>query len=441
MKWKSIGRAALATGMSLGIGLGATACSRDYTVAYVYATSAQTGTISAFAVDYQSGALTQITGSPFQGTGTTPVAIVPSPNGKYIYVVNNFTSAIGVYAVGTDGKLYGQATTSLSPVVNGTVIPGGSLPTAATIDSTGSFLYVTFTLQPGYTTASPGKGGVTIFPINQTNGLLGTPVQNNGLYYVPVGNNPVSIAVSEPICYTTAPAQQVTLNASCNSGTGHYAVYAYVLDQEPAPNAAILGFSQNMTTGSLALLSGASCTTTANVLCTGYAAGVRPSSVVVEPTTRYVYAADEASNQIYGYQIANNTTGNLTGLRSSPSISGLYPVNLTVDPRGKFLLSANQNSNTVGSYAINSADGSLGGVAGAGAATVATAPTCVAIEPALGIYVYTSNSLDGSISGLQMNPSTGALTTIPNSPFPTTTLPSCVTAVANGSHASSVVNP
>ena len=121
MKWKSIGRAALATGMSLGIGLGATACSRDYTVAYVYATSAQTGTISAFAVDYQSGALTQITGSPFQGTGTTPVAIVPSPNGKYIYVVNNFTSAIGVYAVGTDGKLYGQATTSLSPVVNGTV--------------------------------------------------------------------------------------------------------------------------------------------------------------------------------------------------------------------------------------------------------------------------------------------------------------------------------
>jgi len=255
-----------------------------------------------------------------------------------------------------------------------------------------------------------------------------------------VGVNPVSVAVSQPICYTTKPAQ-VTLNASCNGGAGNYAVYVYVLDQEAAPNAALLGFSQNMTTGGLTLLPGSSCTTTANVLCTGYAAGVKPSSVVVEPTTRFVYVADETSNQILGYQIANNTTGNLTGLVSSPSIAGLYPVNLTIDPRGMFLLSANENSNTVGSYTINSANGALGGVAGAGAATVATAPTCVAIEPALGIYVYTSNSLDGSISGLQMNPSTGALTTIPNSPFPTTTLPSCVTAVANGSHASSVVNP
>ena len=73
MKLKSIGRAALVTGMSLGIAFGATACSRDYTVAYVYAVSGQNSTVSAYAVDYQSGALTQITGSPFTGTGRDPV--------------------------------------------------------------------------------------------------------------------------------------------------------------------------------------------------------------------------------------------------------------------------------------------------------------------------------------------------------------------------------
>ena len=451
MKLKNIGRAALATALSLAIGLGATACSRDYTVAYVYAISKANNSIAAFAVDYQSGALTQINGSPFAGSATNgvPVAVVASPSGKFIYMVNNLASSISVYAVGTDGKLYGQQTPS-------TV---GSFPTAAAIDTTGCFLYTTVKLQTGYTTAAPGKGAIDIFPIissscnngsvSSTNqeGNLGTPT------VVPVGNNPISIAVSAPYCYSGGGA--VTTNAACNSGAGKYAVYTYVLYQEdeatpptaPNPNTPstaapqILGFSQNMTTGALTALSGTSCNTVASSVCTGYAAGVGPSSLGIEPTTRYVYVTDALTNQILGYQIASNTTGNLTGLVSSPTATGLYPINLKIDPRGKFLLTSNYNSNTIGSYTINTADGSLGGVAGTSAATTATGPTCVTIEPALGIYVYTSNLIDGSITGQQMNASTGALTGIANTPFPTSTLPSCIVAVANGSHAQSIVNP
>ena len=100
MKFKSIGRAVLATGMSLAIGFGATACSRDYTVAYVYATSQQSNEVSAYAVDYQSGALTQINGSPFTGPGEKPVALVPAPNGKFLYVINNFDSSVTEFAYG-----------------------------------------------------------------------------------------------------------------------------------------------------------------------------------------------------------------------------------------------------------------------------------------------------------------------------------------------------
>jgi len=437
MKLKNIGRAALATVMSLGIGFGATACSRDYTVAYVYSVSQGSltsgGLVSAYAVDYQSGALTQIAGSPFSGVGNTPVSLVASPNGKFVYTINNASHNISEFAVGTDGKLYLMATTN-DPT-------GESYPTAATIDTTGSFLYVTFTLQAGYSIASPGKGSVEIFPINTnassaTYGQLGTPT------IVPVGNNPVSVAVSQPYCYTGTGA--VTLNAACN-GTGHYVVYTYVLDQEgstiaPTAKPSILGFSQNMTTGALTALSGTSCTTAPSVNCTGYVSGVTPSAIVIEPTTRYVYVTDKTSNQILGYQIASNNTGALTGLPSSPFITGQYPVNLVVDPRGKYILTANYNSNTIGSYTINQADGSLGGVSGSAAATVATGPTCVAIEPALGIYVYTSNSIDNSISAEKLDANTGGLTAIANTPFNTSTLPECVVAVANGSHAQSVVN-
>lgn len=428
MKFKSIGRAVLATGMSLAIGFGATACSRDYTVAYVYATSLQSNEVSAYAVDYQSGALTQINGSPFTGTGNQPVAIVPAPNGKFLYVVANQTSDVTEYAIGTDGKLYGQNTYTTT----------GTFPTAAAIDSTGSYLYVTFTYQPGFSSASKGPGGITIFPINSDN-TLGTPVTVNGKNFIPVGNNPVSIAVSNPIC-ATAPLAG-TDNPACtgNNGAGYENIYVYVLDQEPSNTPSILGFYQDTKTGALALLSNSHCTTTS--VCQGYTAGTKPTAIAIEPTSTYVYVTDGLQSNVYGYQIAGGgaTAGNLTALSNSPFVpgTGTFPVNLTIDPRGKYLFTANQASSTVSSFTINLTNGSLG-LNGTSAA-VGTQPSCVTVEPALGIYLYTSNQVDGTISGEQLNPNTGALSAIPNTPFPSSALPSCITAVANGSHARSIV--
>ena len=67
MTWNKMGRRTMASVVSLAMGLGLTACSRDYTLAYVYTTSSTTssiGVINAYAVDYQSGALTQLADSP-----------------------------------------------------------------------------------------------------------------------------------------------------------------------------------------------------------------------------------------------------------------------------------------------------------------------------------------------------------------------------------------
>jgi len=442
MKLKNIGRAALATALSLGIGLGTIACSRDYTVAYVYAISKANASIAAFAVDYQSGALTQLNGSPFANSSQTngvPLSIVAAPSGKFIYIANNASQTISVYAVGTDGKLYGQSTPNTI----------GSYPTSMTIDSTGSFLYVTDTLQPTYTKTSPGKGELDVFPIDQTSGNLGTPIS------VPVGNNPAGVAVSAPYCATTSSLNSMNPTCTGGNGAGNYSVFVYVLDQEnyinplntsnpstPSSAApAVLGFSSNMTNGALTPLSGTTCSTLPSAVCTGYSAGVGPSAIGVEPTSTYVYVTDAVANEVYGYQIANNSSGNLTGLISSPTSTGQYPVALTIDPRGKFLLTANYNSGTISSYTINIANGSLGGVAGTAAATVDPGPTCITIEPALGVYVFTSNVTAGTLSGEEMNASTGALSGIANTPFPTANLPSCLVAVANGSHARSIVNP
>ena len=414
MKWNKLGRAALGATVSAVLAF-ATACSRDYTVAYLYSTSAGTQTVGAFAIDYQTGVLTQIAGSPFSGVGRNPVTLVAHPSGKFVYVVSHDDSTVTEFAVGTDGKLYGQHPYNLT----------GSFGTAATVDPTGGFLYVTYTYQNGYSTASPGPGGVTIFPIDNNAsdanyGSLGTAVDQK------LGNNPVSVAVS------------------AFSSTFPTTKFVYIVDQEASPNATVLGFQQNTTTGALTTLSGTTCTTATPTTCTGYRAGTVPASVVIDATTRFVYVADEYANQIISYGIsgtAGAAVGSLTALQTSPTLTGSFPVNMVVDPRGKYLLVANFNANTVGSFTINAADGSLGGTAALGSAATATGPSCVTIEPALGIYVYSSNRLDNSLSGLQMSPNTGGLSTITNSPFPTSTLPSCVVAVASGTHSQSIVNP
>jgi 6-phosphogluconolactonase len=407
MKRNRIGRAGLATIMSLALGLGVTACSRDYTVAYVYAVSAQGGAVSAFDVDFQSGSLVQIAGSPFPSQLTNPGTLVVAPNNKFLYVIGgNQDDKITLMAIGTDGKLFGQKQYNIT----------GHGPTAAAIDPSGTFLYVTFTFQNGFTTAGPGPGGVTIFPINADN-TLGTPLTQN------VGNNPVGVVAS-------------ALNH-----------FVYVLDADTNSSGVgqgqILGFAQNTTTGALTPVPGTTITTVAGkTVGTGFNAGTKPSGIAEDPTARFLYVTDQAQNELFGYLVVGSTSpGTLTPMVNSPFNTGLFPVAVTIDPRGKYMYTANFGANTVGSYAIDPGSGNPAGVVGTGNLTVATGPTCVTVEPALGIYLYTSNRLDGSVSGAQLNPNNGGLQAIENTPFSANAQLSCVASAANGQHASSLVTP
>jgi 6-phosphogluconolactonase len=419
MKLNNIGRGALASILSLAVGLGVTACSRDYTLAYVYVTTAAPlsagsstdGGVSAFAVDYQSGALTPLADSPIPA-GKKPVTLVVGPasaNGQFIYVVNHDDSTVMEFAIGTDGKLY------LKNTYNTT----GSLPTAAAINAAGTFLYVTNTYQNGpnnnqlYTPASPGPGSVTIFPINKDGGLGAAATQN-------VGNLPVAIVASK------------------------LSNYLYVLDQENAttsPLGVILGYSVNTSSGALTATTGGTVVLNGVTIGNGYPAGTVPSAIAEDPSARFVYVTDKATNQLYGY--LTGTNGALTTMTNGPFSTGTFPVSVTIDPRGKYLYVANYNDNTVSAYAIDIATGAPVGSAGSATTNVGTTPTCIAIEPALGKYMYVSNYLDGTVTGELLNSHNGGLTAVQNTPFPTSGLPTCAVAVANGSygHPNQIINP
>ena len=438
MKWNRTGRGLKALGLSLAVGLGMTACSRDYTLGYLYVTAARTALISAYSIDFQSGALQQLSDSPIpssQQTNANPVALVAAPNGQSLYVVNHDVSQVVQFAVGTDGKIYAQQTTNVVSNASGSLV--GSFPTSAAIDPSGNFLFVTLTFQNGFTTARPGPGAVAIFPIQHSSdpskeGLLGAALANttvgasttSPLPYYPIGFNPVGVFVN--------PVKNGTTAGTVNPGGG----FVYVVDQDNAGGSAsgMLLVFQYTVAGLLMPVPGP-VQSAVGPSVTGFHAGTTPAAVAVDPTGRYIYVTDEATNQLIAY--SQTSSGVPNALISSPFTTGQFPTGITVDPRGEYVYVANFGSSTVSQFTIDQTTGSLSGGSGAG---VATGPTCVTIEPGLGKYLFTSNNLDSSVSAEQLDPHSGALTQVQGTQFAAAALPTCATAIANGAHPTEVVN-
>jgi 6-phosphogluconolactonase len=384
-----ISRGALVAGLSVAMVLGVTACTSDYDVGYVYMTAAKAnpGLVNGYKVDYQSGVLVPLEDSPIPSGGRNPVGLVAAPNGKHIYVLNHDDSTVVWIAIGTDGKLYPQVTYNTT----------GSFPTAAAIDPSGKFLYVTFTYQLGFTPALPGPGGVSVFPINADNSL-GTPLTVN------VGRNPIA----------------VTANTK----------FAYVVDQDSATTLNLLGFSVNPTSGGLTPLPGVTINP-GNVVSTGFASSSIPGGIIESSSFANLYVSDQTSNQLIGYTVAANGVPSFIG--TAPTDAA--PAGMAIDFSGKYLYVANTTAGSIGGYTFG-ANGRPVVSTVAQSVQAGTGTTCVTIigapssaNPSHAMYLYASNSLSNTATGEQMNTTDGSLKQIQGTPFGGSTLPSCLVSV------------
>jgi 6-phosphogluconolactonase len=433
MKFNRISRAIAATVLTAAT-LGLSACSRDYTVGFLYVTSA-TGTTAApngvlneYGIDYQTGSLTRLASSGQDTGGRNPVALAVTSNQKTVFVVNRDDSNIVNFAIGTDGKLYAQKTTTIA----------GSFPTALAISGDSKYLYVTFTYQPGFTTANPGPGGLEIFNLStdSSSGVvsIGSPVTNGSLNYFPMGYTPAGIAVTNNVSNTNVTAVNGSncTDTSCSS-------YVYVIDQDSTTTNNLLAFKRSIGNGSITPV-GNTTIGSGTASSTGYPSGILASGIVAGPLGNFLYVTDASANQIIAYSMAAG--GVPTAITSGPFATQSQPLGITIDPRGKFLYVTNYNANTVGAYAIAQNSGALSAAAGTGSANLqvkGSGPTCVTIENALGIYLYTSNKLDNTVSGMQLDSATGTLVNVRNSPFPASAGPSCAAAIANGTHSTQII--
>ncbi len=421
MKFSQLRRNTLASVLSLAGCLGISACTTAHTVAYLYVTSSKTspGKISAYNIDSDTGALRELNGSPFSTGGQNPLAVIVSPNYNNVYLVNHDDSTLVEYGVNRDGSLSASHSYPLA----------GTLPTALAIDPTNSCLIVSFTYQPGFSAATPGPGGIQVFPIN-SDGTLKAAVSGSAGNYFPVGCNPVGVNVAAINNFVYVVDQNfATATPNCVNTTATSPVSA-----EPV----VLGFSLNLTSGQLTSLPGTPSSLGVAAL-PGYQAGVQPSAIASEPTGRFVYVTDQAANQLIGYVVQTN--GTLVPMLNGPFSTGLYPVSLTIDGRGKFLYVTNFNAGTVSGYALDLSTGTPAAVAASTDTKVGANPTCVTIEPSLGIYLFTSDYADNTITGKKLDPHTGALSAIQNSPYSTAGQPTCAAAIGAGRHAVQSIKP
>jgi 6-phosphogluconolactonase len=152
-----------------------------------------------------------------------------------------------------------------------------------------------------------------------------------------------------------------------------------------------------------------------------------------EPLTQFCYVTNQNDNSISEYTL-DSATGALVQIKGSPFRKGLEngysPAGVLVPSTGKFAYVVNENNGgtvTVSGFSINPKTGALSAVPGSpfklsgGQYGVAGA-----VDPS-GRFLYVAVNMIppynyGGVFGFVINPTNGALTAVPGSPFPTAQL-------------------
>ena len=377
------------------------------TIDYVFVASAgsggSNGQIDTFASDSQSGALRK--GAPTVSSGGVgPVAMAVSADYTNLYVAHAGNSTIVHFAVSPNGVLTSKDTVTLS-----------GPPVALAVNSAGSYLYAV----SGTTTAT-----LTEYPLSS--GAIGSPT--------------AQIALQIPGYTTDAVVPTGVAVLANNSQIQGAAVFATIYDQSSYnPGGTTTSAAHPGWVFSFAIGSGGALTAAAG---SPYQAGVKPSAVTSDPTDRFVYITDFASNELIGYGIQGGSVLNF--LINGPFKTGNEPQAVVIDPRGKYIYVANSLDSSVSAYVIDLTTGTPSAAVnptGSAINSTDTEPMAIAVDPALGRYVYTANYLGNSVSGFRLDPNAGNLSPAQATPYPSDQKPTAVAIVPHGNHSTQSVTP
>jgi 6-phosphogluconolactonase len=334
---------------------------------FVIVANQTSNNVSVFAIDANSGALTQVPGSPFPA-GSYPNSVAIDPNGKFAYVVNQtypyYQGNISAYAIN-------PASGVLTPMGGSPVFDSTGEPYGVAVDPTGKFLYT-----PGVFTDV-----VAGYTINPTSGAL---AQMPGYFWT--WAEPEGIAIDPTGKFVYAP------------NTASDDVSAYTI---------------NPTSGALTQIAG-------SPFPSGGATPSGVENVAFDPEGKFAYVTNVNSGKISAFAI-DSASGALSAIPGSPfGDPNGAPYGVTVDPTGRFLYVGNVNNDNVSGFAIDKISGALSPVAGS-PFPAGTYAACVVVDHS-GRFAYVSNYTSNNISAYTIARD-GALTPMAGSPFPAGTQP------------------
>jgi 6-phosphogluconolactonase len=360
--------------------------------------SGSAGQIQTYNADSSTGALRS--GQPaVPSGGDNPVSMAASADYTNLYVVNKDSNNVVHFSISGSGVLTkaDEVTSSAAPV-------------SVAVNTAETYLYVVSGPNPSVLTAyslSSGKIGSVAAQVTLT-----VP-DFSGDTIVPTG---VDVLANNGAVYVSAYDQ-----SAYNPGG-------------PTTSSANPGWVFGYTVGS-----GGSLALSGN---SPYKAGVRPSGIASDPTNRFVYVTDFASNQLIGYTIQSGSVLNF--LINGPFRTGNEPDAIVIDPRGKYIYISNSLDSSVSAYVIDLTTGTPSAAVnttGSQTNVTDTTPVAIIVDPALGRFVYTANVLGNSVSGFQLNPNTGALQPTLTTPYPTGARPAALAAVPHGNHSIQTTSP
>jgi len=412
MKFNRLRQLFLVSALGLAVATLLTSCD-IVTIDYIFvadsagSSAGSAGQIQTFDSDNSTGALRP--GQPTVSSGgVNPVSMTVTSDYANLYVANagGGTSAANVTHFLISGSGILTAKDTITPV---------STPVAVAANAAGTYLYVL-----------SGTTSATLTEYSLSKGTIGSVVAQINLAVpgyatdtiVPTGidvlanNNAVFVTAYDQSAYnpgcTPTPA---CANSTANPGW-------------------IFGFGVG-SGGGFAPSSGSP-----------YKAGVKPSAIASDPTSRFVYATDFASNELIGYTVQSGST--LAFLLNGPFKTGNEPAAITIDPRGLYIYVANALDSSVSPYSIALATGTptaIVNVTGSQINSTDTQPMAIVVDASVGRFVYTANHLDSSLSGFELNADTGALTAAQASPYPTGAKPTALATVPHNNHAIESTTP
>jgi 6-phosphogluconolactonase (cycloisomerase 2 family) len=402
MKLNKPSQLALVALASLLVATMLTAC-ETLTVDFVFVTSSQAagtnnyGEVDVFEINSESGRMRQIPTSPFPSGGRKPVAEALSSDNTNLFVVNEDDNTIVQFIIGNDGKVYPQNTTNTP----------GIFPMAVAVSGTNLFVVDTYQPLPTCSPVEPCSGAIGVFPISTaTTGTppseyLGPVVANGNLSYWPLNlpgkPNDVLVPTAINVLKSGSFLYVTTYDASITPTVGY-----------------VFGFA--ISSGSLSPLNGGM----------PFVAGTHPSGIASDASSTYVYVTDSANSNVLGYSVS--ASGMISPLAGSPYQSGGAPSSVAVDPTYPYVYVANGQDSSVSEYSMSN-----GVLTNIGTMATGLQPVAIGIDPSTNHFLYTVNflgsSVNGNISGFELDTTNGTLQVSQSSPYKSNALPTAVVAI------------